>query len=727
MTELYFLRHGERIDHALRHDSSAQPLYPDYKPYDPSLSTNAVAQIDNTTEDILSNTQAFDSNEPKKKNVFIHFSPYLRCCQTADLIMTHLKPKFEAKFPNYKLRFQLLGDFALSEWIHDKMKNKPPFYDSNDAYQMYTPNIKLLKNRSACSNFRPTNTLGHWNGYDLSYKDYQNNCKEYFKKLLATYDKPSFINNKDIIIVVGHGYFINNVLSYFVTHPIFDEIPEATINFAMRKLVEEPDTYNWVLIKDALDLFNYDMDKSLNLETDIVYYKTNFIKRDEFNQNVNTLSIKKEDKPRPSFKIRQTSETYANSIGKTNSDFKSNDNDKFGNTNSAIFNNPICPAAKDWLPQRARKFQIKNEFALKAINCEAFKPDYDITKVPSKPVSPEVSPSSEPTRNNSVIDLSKLLDTDANYKPMKLKYSNTDEIPILQLNSKINSQVNLAQYHRSNPSSNNSSITDFPKFMSHNTKRTTSNPVSIPTHSHNSSFNRDVSSPKLSTTLSNESLSDNASIDSNELESIKESNHKRPIRPLPTPHPPAHNPLLTRSKSLRYREELAMNSGRSILAMYQKQHQTGDDTNQDADNEQEEDDHKFSLSFSQHSKSASNVRPRTHSNASPPQTRSRKNSVKFIPSVYDPTNQSSIDRDSNSTPVGFYKSGSQAYGATVTDSTKSSAMKKSHSMFYNLNSDSEDSNMGLPISSDNEDGDYDDRTGYTSTGNPYMWFGENTK
>lgn len=56
-----------------------------------------------------------------------------------------MKASFLEKFPNYKVRFQLLGDFALSEWIHDKMKNKPPFVDSDDAYNMYTPNLKSLK------------------------------------------------------------------------------------------------------------------------------------------------------------------------------------------------------------------------------------------------------------------------------------------------------------------------------------------------------------------------------------------------------------------------------------------------------------------------------------------------------------------------------------------------------------------------------------------------------
>lgn len=903
MTELYFLRHAQRIDHALRTDPTARPLYEGYQPYDPSLAESAVEQVEETARDIVANTRAFldpddprDPGDPKgslgpgakelglgraqggatgdplgkggatgdpasfslapsgpvKKNVFIHFSPYLRCCQTADLLITALKPLLAQSFPNYKVRYQLLGDFALSEWIHDKMKNKPPFYDSNDAYQMYTPNIKLLKNRSACSNFRPTNTLGHWNGYDLSYKDYQNNCKEYFKKLLATYEKPSYVKSRDVIVVVGHGYLVNNVLSYFVTHPIFDEIPEGKINVAMRtegtngdistasssttstsaagagasgvgggtgsdgsptnsSTKDTGDTGNsttasavgtsggdststpsasgtegtWVLVKDALDLFNYDMDKTLNLETDIVYYKTNFIKRDEF-QTQHHLGVKKEDKPRPSFKIRQTSEAYANSVGKTNGPSATaggagggtgpgstggSIGTTSGGTNSAILNNPICPAAKDWSPA-ARKFHIKNEFALKMINCDAFKPDYNILRRPSKPVSPEVSPTSEPTRNNSVIDLSKLTETDANYRPMKLKYSTTDEIPILQLNSKINSQVNLAQYQRSNPSSNNSSIVDFPKFMSY-PKRTTSgaNAAGIGAagpgaardsatghrdlHTASGAGPGTIASPKLST--SDDSLDmDTASIDSYELESIKESNSTKPPRPQP-------NPLLTRSKSLRYREELAMNSGRSILAMYKKQHQ-----NEDGDEGDDEDEARFSLSFgSANSRSGGSIRSRAFGTNSPPNVgnRPRKGSVKFILSGYstaeggagatdttgagpgtspspspgtntatgttdgtgdgtgdgtsttDGTTYGGAGVDRTSTPVGFYKK-----------PDRSIPMKKSLSIFYNLNSDSDDSNMGLPISSDDEEAQGDQSTqgqGRRTSQHPYMWFGLN--
>lgn len=511
MSELYFLRHGSRIDHALLLDANAQPLTSS-EPFDPSISISAIDQLDQAGSDIINLTQVFDTNstETIRKNIFIHFSPYLRCCQSADVLVTNLKLKLAEKFPNYKIRFQLLGDFALSEWIHDKMKNKPPFIDSNDAYQMYTPNIKTLVNKNLVSNFRPTNSLGPFNGPELSYKDYQSNCKKYFQKLVATYDKPNYIKNKDIIIVVSHGYVINNFISYFTNHPIFDEIPEAKVNYAARVMKNQvdpdseeasnPENYNWRLFKDALLLVeSEDVDSFLNLDTDIVYYKTNFIKRDEFNEDPNPSSNHTflgkplfHERPRPSFKI-ESSKTQVSPDPPPSTPLSTKQNHE----NPKIIKNynPICPAARDWTPQLENQFKIKSEFQLKVMHDEDFRQDYSITNHPQHPISPDVSPNSKPTRNNSVIDLSKLIDNDDIYKPMKLKYSTASEIPIHKLNSKVNSQVNLAAFQRSangvssgssNNSSNEPSYTDLPGYLNQlqQRKRSSSNPINV-TVTHN--------------------------------------------------------------------------------------------------------------------------------------------------------------------------------------------------------------------------------------------------
>ncbi|RCK55865.1 Ubiquitin-associated and SH3 domain-containing protein A [Candida viswanathii] len=455
MTELYFLRHGERIDHALQKDPEAKPILEDYKDYDPSLATSAVPQLQTAVDDICSLTKAFsDKESTQRKNVFIHFSPYLRCCQTADILITELKASFLERFPNYKVRFQLLGDFALSEWIHDKMKSKPPFVDSDDAYNMYTPNLKSLKNKNACSNFRPTVTLGPYNGPDLSYKDYQTRCKDYFQKLLATYNKPAYIRNQDIVIIVSHGYAINQFVTYFINHPLFEEIPEATVNFALRVLKEDvkepkepfdPFDYTWRLVQDALHLINEeDMDTTLNLETDIVYYQTNFIKKDD---TPTTLKPEPENcKPRASFKIKETS---ASNPG--------------GRVPVSAKGNHIVAAAKDWVPN-AKHYKIKADFKEKIMNDEAFRKNFKITNHPSRPISPEVSPNSAPTRINSVIDLSKLMSNE-DIQPMKLKYSNTSEIPIQKINSRMNSQVNLANYGNPSMGSKTGSMVDFKSFV----------------------------------------------------------------------------------------------------------------------------------------------------------------------------------------------------------------------------------------------------------------------
>lgn len=518
MTELYFLRHGERIDHALQRDPQAKPIIEEYHAYDPSLATTAIPQLQLVVQDISSTTEAFQDKESSlRKNVYIHFSPYLRCCQTADILITELKAKFAEQFSNYKVRFQLLGDFALSEWVHDKMANKPPFVDSNDAYNMYTPNLKTLKNKNACSNFRPTVTLGQYNGPNLTYKEYQARCKEYFQKLLATYDKQSYIKNKDIIIVVSHGYLINNLMSYFINHPIFEEIPEAKINLARRMKREEvlgeefdPQNYCWKLVKDALGIAREGVDTTLNLETDIVYYKTNFIKKDDLIDKPKEADIKDEYKPRASFKIESTSASRS------------------VNGLPPARHNYLCPAAKDWVPDQ-KHFKIRSEFKEKMMNCEAFKKGFAITNPPSRRVSPDVSPNSAPTKSNSVIDLSKILSNES-VQPIKLRYSNTSEIPIHKLNSRVNSQVNLQQYNRPTSSAENST-TDLPKYVSsqlQNRSRSSSNPnssVFVAHHTKDSYFPQVINRVRSNESdMSIDSISDQ-SVD--ELDIIKE-HHEPP-------------------------------------------------------------------------------------------------------------------------------------------------------------------------------------------------------
>lgn len=482
MTELFFLRHGQRIDHALRLDPTAKPVLGNSLPYDPLLSLAGAEQMRQCAQAIGSLSTAFDIQQSTmaRKNVFIHFSPFLRCCQLADILVTELKQIFAAAYPAYKLRFQLLGDFALSEWIHDKMRNKPPFVDSNDAYNMYTPNIKLLVNRLACSIFRPTITLGPYNGPDLSFKDYLDRCKDYFTKLLATYEKPVHFSGRDIVIVVSHGYLVNNFLLYFMNHPIFEEMPEAVPNMAVKVLKSEIDRtdidtddeddaeYTWKLVKDCLGMVSPDRPLPLNLKSDIVYYKTNFIKKDELEELEHTLKLKVPhvEQARPSFKITKS---YTGKPSTTPLAPRST---------PGVY--PICPAAKDWSPQKRHEYTIKTEFKLKVMNDELFKKAFDLHNYPSHPVSPEVLPTSRPTRSNLVIDLAKLTSNDDIFRPMRLKYLTALEIPIHKLNSKVNSQVSLAHLNR-HVASNNSSGSDLSRHASLKSgrRRSTSNPTKL--------------------------------------------------------------------------------------------------------------------------------------------------------------------------------------------------------------------------------------------------------
>lgn len=426
MSDLFFLRHGHRADFAEKNDP---PVYPDYKLYDPLVTISTVGLMNDIAKQIV---QLVDLQKTPKKNVYIHFSPYLRCCQTADLLATALQKQM-GEVPDLKVRYHLLGDFALSEWIHENMKNKPPFADSTEAYQMYTPNIRLLQNKKLCLNFRPTTQLGPWNEAGLLFKEFLARCRLYFEKLLATYDKPAHDN--DMVIVISHGYVVSTFLSYFVNHPIFEEIPEATLNYAHKQ------DGTWSLKKDSLGLLEREsISGVLDMESEIVYYKSNFIKKDELDESqqypalgFGGLKPAPENEPRPSFKVQLQ-------------DLK------------PLTLNPLCPSAKDWDPRRALTFRVKSDFAKKVINDVAFKKSFDLANPPMHPVSPEVSPNSEPTRSNSTIDLVKLRLNEEIYHPFKLRYSLASDIPVQHLNSKVNSHASLPLLQRDGSSHNNSTL-----------------------------------------------------------------------------------------------------------------------------------------------------------------------------------------------------------------------------------------------------------------------------
>ncbi|KAG7193378.1 uncharacterized protein KQ657_000796 [Scheffersomyces spartinae] len=458
MAELYFMRHAQRIDQVAK-SSTNPPLQPDYQPFDPSLSLQGKAQVKSSAETILQVTRAFESNSAKTP--------------AAPAISTSISVQGISKqHPAYHVKFHLLCDFALSEWVHEKMKNKPPYQDSNDAYKMYNPNIKQLHNKSACSNFRPATMLGNWNAPDLSYLEYQANCKKYFTKLMATYNRPQHIKNDDIIIIVAHGYTVSNILSYFLNHPIFEELPEAKVSYARRvslpeyvdvtnrvdvegnvemtELIEcDPNEYTWELVSDCLGILDDDPTSScvLNLDTDIVYYQTNFLKKDQITPEMNppsatamsTTDSASNDQPRISFKMESKLPSAYNSL---------------------------CPGARNWSPQKANKFNIKNEFRKKYMHSEFFKTFFSLQNHPTKPVTPEISPLAEPSRENSVINLKKLASNSEIYKPIKLKYNNNSSISVEHLNSKVNSrsnsQINLM--NQDNPlGSGNSSFFDLKK------------------------------------------------------------------------------------------------------------------------------------------------------------------------------------------------------------------------------------------------------------------------
>lgn len=414
MASLYFLRHGTRADHAPDGDL---PLLADTPVYDPLVAVSARAQMETAAAQICSRPPPPDT----KHTVAVHFSPYLRCCQSADMIALEIS----RRQPQSKV--QLLCDFGLSEWIHDKMTNPPPFADLTEAYKMYVPNVRQLQNKRMCLNFRPTTQLGPWNESGLLFSQYLARSKRYLERLVATYAGQTHVT----VVVVGHGYGTANIMLFFLGRPIFQEIPPGGVNEAHRN--EEG---AWILTKDCLGLLENEpeTEAKLNLDEDIVYYKTNFVKRDEVDENKQFPAIGFGGLlPRQSFRApapNRDPSSCKNGGGPKNE-------------------NPLCPSATNWTPQTLNAFNIKNEFRIKVMNDEAFKHAFDITNRPKLPVTPEVSPRLAPTRINSTIDLAKLNSNEEIFRPLRLRYSLALDIPVHHLNHKAysasnsNSAVNL--------------------------------------------------------------------------------------------------------------------------------------------------------------------------------------------------------------------------------------------------------------------------------------------
>lgn len=425
MASLYFLRHGTRADHASAGDL---PLLPNTLDYDPLVAESARVQMEEAAAQICAHPPPSDI----KHTVAVHFSPYLRCSQSADMLALEVA----RRQPQSKI--QLLCDFGLSEWIHDKMTNPPPFADLTEAYKMYVPNVRQLKNKRMCLNFRPTTQLGPWNEAGLLFSQYLTRSKRYLERLLATYAEQPHVT----VVVVGHGYGIANFMLFFLGRPIFEEIPEGGVNEAHR---DENGT--WTLSRDCLCILERDLETqaTLNLDEDIVYYKTNFVRREEVDDNKQFPAIGFGGlKPRLSFRA-QAPEAIASGTS------------TFDPSNPrAHGGNPLCPGAVTWTPQSINAFKIKNEFRMKVMNDDAFKRAFDITKLPSLPVTPEVSPRLAPSRINSTIDLAKLNSNEEIFHPLRLRYALALDIPVHYLNHKVysasnsNSAVNL----RANSSAN---------------------------------------------------------------------------------------------------------------------------------------------------------------------------------------------------------------------------------------------------------------------------------
>ncbi|ODV83260.1 hypothetical protein CANARDRAFT_177897 [[Candida] arabinofermentans NRRL YB-2248] len=222
--------------------------------YDPPLNASLASdQMDIAFKKL--STHLTLSNVPSSTpNIIFHSSPYNRCIQTTELLLSHIMMSMNdpAKGPvtppsSLKKLFKLRIDQALSEWLSENfnMNYLPP---NDDGYSMIS-NINAYLNpqgsveeegpfteqsRQQLSEIKDQvwmyNRLGHCGEYGESPKDFKKRCFDYLISLLQFYNqKQTFEQDKGkVIFIVSHGAVISTLLQILINKPIFNDIPLCT-------------------------------------------------------------------------------------------------------------------------------------------------------------------------------------------------------------------------------------------------------------------------------------------------------------------------------------------------------------------------------------------------------------------------------------------------------------------------------------------------------------------
>ena len=271
---LILLRHCSRVDKAYRECS--RPASPSSCDDQVSPSTSWLANFDPPVDLLLADKEMdaavrmmsshiAPEHPSKRLRILIHCSPYNRCIQTAEMLLSRLEHQPEFNPAHCKVTHRLRVDQALSEWLNESFNLNflPP---NDDGYSMInnvniyltsptvnfgmdsqiakwnkqhekTPGTPPPLNPTTRTHLRSIkdstwsyNALGHCGDYGEPPLEFKQRCFDYLTTLLQHYytRQPYSADKDTVLIVISHGAVISTLLQMLLNRPIFNEIPLCT-------------------------------------------------------------------------------------------------------------------------------------------------------------------------------------------------------------------------------------------------------------------------------------------------------------------------------------------------------------------------------------------------------------------------------------------------------------------------------------------------------------------
>lgn len=271
---LILLRHCSRVDKA--HRECSRPPSPSSYDDQISPSTSWLANFDPPVDLALADKEMdaavrmmsshlAPQHPSKRLRVLIHCSPYNRCVQTAEMLLSRLEHQPEFNPAHCKVTHKFRVDQALSEWLNESFNLNflPP---NDDGYSMinnvniyltsptvsYGMDSQISKwerqhekttdappplnatTRTHLRNIKDSawsyNALGHCGDYGEPPLEFKQRCFDYLTTLLQYYytRQPYSADKDTVLVVISHGAVISTLLQMLLNRPIFNEIPLCT-------------------------------------------------------------------------------------------------------------------------------------------------------------------------------------------------------------------------------------------------------------------------------------------------------------------------------------------------------------------------------------------------------------------------------------------------------------------------------------------------------------------